>query len=102
MILPFIITTLDALSTPYLIERYRMDEYYILAILTFISISNYYTIHKSKKDWLKIIINILAIITIIKCILLFFIPFDNNITDYNKNINTTINEKISNFTSFLK
>ena len=84
MILPFIITTLDALSTPYLIERYRMDEYYILAILTFISISNYYTIHKSKKDWLKIIINILAIITIIKCILLFFIPFDNNITDYNK------------------
>ena len=104
MILPFLITLFDALSSPYLVERYRLDEYYILSILTFISINNYYTIHKTnnKKDWLKIIINILAILTIIKCLLLFFVPFDGNITDYDKSINTNINEKILKLTSIFK
>ena len=62
-------------------ERYRMDIYYLMAIATFISIINYYSITSKKKIFMSITI-ILLILTFIKTILLFMVPNDYNFTAY--------------------
>ena len=60
-----------------------MDIYYLMSISTFISIINYYAIlnNKNKKifTW---IISILLVFTLIKSVLLFFVPNDSNLTSY--------------------
>lgn len=97
MILPFAVAAFDAISAPIYGERYRMDEYYILAILTFIGIANYYSLrinNYKKKTLLQWLIIIFAIITILKAVLLFFVPRDSNYTDYYKDVNTKINDII--------
>jgi hypothetical protein len=97
MILPLFVTAFDLLCSPGPGERYRMDEYYILAILTFISIINYYSISSDKsKKIFTYFINIFAVITIFKCVLLFLVPSDQNFTAYYPEVLP----KISKFISF--
>lgn len=83
LLLPLLVTVVDSLWAPWLTERYRMDIYYLMAISTFISIINYYTVlnNKNKKifTW---IISILLVLTLIKSVLLFFVPNDSNLTSY--------------------
>ena len=93
MIVPLLVTILDIMSAPNLGERYRLDEYYLLSILTFIAIANYYSIHTKNRILNWLIILILGL-TIFKCILLFMVPLDYNITDYYKSINPKINNII--------
>lgn len=95
MILPFLVTIFDIIASPFLTDRYRLDIYYLLAILTFISVINFYSIYNDKT--IKRIIIVISLLIIITCILLFFVPCDSNFTDYYKSINPRINEIINNF-----
>lgn len=81
MLVPLMVTIMDSLWSPWLMERYRMDIYYLMAIATFISIINYYSITSKKKIFMSITI-ILLILTFIKTILLFMVPNDYNLTAY--------------------
>ena len=96
MILPFLVTIFDVIGSPFPFDRYRMDIYYLLAILTFIGISNYnnLNIEEKKKKIYNWIILIILIITTIKLILILFVPWDSNYTDYYKNVNPSIDNKI--------
>lgn len=77
MILPVVVTIVDVIYAPSVDERYRMDEYYLMSILTFITIVNWYQVSSSKK-FIRYFINIFAMLTILKCALLFCVPFDVN------------------------
>ena len=76
MILPFIITILDVLNATFLAPRYRLDVYFILSILAFISIACYMELiekHKQKIIFTSLIVA-LDVLAIITSILLVFIP----------------------------
>ena len=93
MIVPILVIIIDTLGAPNVLERYHLDEYYLLAVLTFIAIANYYSLHDKSKilSWLIILI---SIITIIKCVLLFFVPFDCNYAAMYPEVNKKINDFI--------
>lgn len=98
MILPLFVAIFDSIEAPKYGERYRLDVYYILAILTYIGFANYHSVrseYKEKKNKaIKLAIIILSSLTIIKATLLFFVPRDGNFTDYYKDINPRIDNKI--------
>ena len=98
MVLPFAVSVFNSIGSPFPVERYFTDIYYILAILCFISIVNYFSIQKNEKksNIFKYIIYVLTIITLITCVLLFFVPRDKNFTEYYPDINTNINNFITN------
>ena len=99
MTLPFIITIIDILGSPFLTERYRLDIYFILGVLTFICIINYYEIFKFsvKYDLYKYITYGVSILVIITSILLFFVPCDYNYTAYYSDIIPKINDALNIF-----
>ncbi len=81
--LPFIITFFDIYWSPFLLERYRMDFYYLLCIVSFIGIATWLEYVKGKKKMFLIQgVIILSFAVFIVEFLFFCIPYDGNYTFY--------------------
>lgn len=72
---PILITMFQIHWTPFLLERYRLEIYWLLALLSFISIG---FLAESQKKFLNFGICLLGIVTIFQCMNLFLIPNDLN------------------------
>ena len=78
-VLPVLITLIDALWSPIIYERYRMDIYYLMGILTYlVSCSILLTEDEGKRIRVERILTVLCVLTIISSILLYFVPYDYN------------------------
>lgn len=67
-----IITAMDILWTPYLLERYRMDIYFLLGIACFISVGSWTNISTEKQQaLLNTAVLLLGIITLVSSFLFF-------------------------------
>ncbi len=75
---------MQILMAPFMEERYHSDIYFLLGILTFLSIGFY---GKAYSFDSKIINNTtilyISLITIYLCVIYFLIPHDKNFTAYN-------------------
>ena len=82
--MPIIITVADLLWSPELNERYRMDIYWLMGLLCYVIIGFCYMnkTEGSKKKF-SCIMSYLAVMTLFACFLLYLVPNDSNITEYN-------------------
>jgi putative Ca2+/H+ antiporter (TMEM165/GDT1 family) len=66
-----IITVMSVLWTPYLLERYRMDMYFLLGILCFVAIGFWHhTESDSARRSLNIAVVIMSVLTVLSSALL--------------------------------
>lgn len=81
--LPFFITFFDVYWSPFLLERYRLDFYYLLCIVSFIGIATWLEhITENKRMVLICGVTVLSFFVFIVEFLFFCIPFDGNYTFY--------------------
>ncbi len=67
----WVITAMDILWTPYLLERYRMDIYFLLGIGCFLVIGFWYNTGTAKqRTWLASGVVILSVLTVVSAFLL--------------------------------
>ena len=94
--LPVIITVLDTMWSPYLLERYRMDIYWLMGIAVFFIIGLYYmNLSEEGQYRASFMFFILSIITIMVSVLLFLLPHDGNFTMVYPEVLETIRQLIS-------
>lgn len=80
-LIPLVIAVMDVLWSPFMTERYRMDQYWIMGVLCFIIIGFYYSnLSEEAKRKFSCFITIWAFITIGKCVLLYLVQNDGNVT----------------------
>ena len=72
---PILITMFQIHWTPFLLERYRLEIYWLLALLSFISLG---ILSESRKKFFNFGVCLLSVVTIFQCLNLFFIPNDLN------------------------
>lgn len=65
-----VITAVDVLWSPYLLERYRMDIYFLMGIGCFLALGMWYEESRNKK-WLSALIYSLSIVTVVSAFLLY-------------------------------
>ncbi len=81
--LPFLITFFDVYWSPFLLERYRLDFYYLLCIVSFIGIATWLEqVSVNKRMVLICGVTVLSFSVFIVEFLFFCIPFDGNYTFY--------------------
>lgn len=81
IILPLLITVVDVLWAPYLMERYRMDIYWLMGIVCFIVIGFYSkNLTELSQRRFSRSICVWALITVCTCFLLFLAPYNSNYT----------------------
>ena len=81
--LPFLITFFDVYWSPFLLERYRLDFYYLLCIVSFIGIATWLEqITGNKRMVLIFGVTVLSFFVFIVEFLFFCLPFDGNYTFY--------------------
>ncbi len=81
--LPVLVTVVDVLWSPWLIERYRMDIYWLMGMLCFIMAGFYHmTLDAPGKMRFRWGIVAWSSVTIVTCVLLYLVPYDYNFTDY--------------------
>lgn len=84
ILLVFLIIGIDSYLTPYASERYHMDVYWMMGMVFYILIGYYYAgISDKRKNVISCGISLLALFTCIQCFLLFCVPNNQNLTDYN-------------------
>ena len=74
------ITIIDILWSPYLIERYQMDIYFILCILSFLIICIYGALKTRNERVFDVLTYGLSYLSLGACIVLFLLPNDSNWT----------------------
>lgn len=81
--IPLLIAFTDVLWAPTVLERYRMDVYWIICLLCFL-IAGLYCQNLTPKTARKFscLLSIWAFLSICKCVLLFLVPYDYNFTFY--------------------
>lgn len=76
---PILITAFQIHWTPFLLERYRLEIYWLLALLSFIVIGFLSeNISPARKNFFNFGVCLLSLVTIFQCLNLFFIPNDLN------------------------
>ena len=81
-ILPFLITLFEAYWSPFLLERYRLDIYYLLCIVTFLTLAAWFEfIPQRKRRLLVFVLTILSFAVFAVEFLFFCIPYDGSYTD---------------------
>lgn len=83
-IMPLLITVIDKLYVPSLSERYRMDIYWLMALLTFICMGFFFeslSSDRAKKLFSRLF-TFWAAVMAFKCFFLFLVPHDMNYTAY--------------------
>ena len=78
IVTPIIITAFQIHWTPFLLERYRIEIYWLLSLLSFIAIG---FLSEGGKKFLNFAICVLSVITVLQCLNLFFIPNDLNFAE---------------------
>lgn len=79
--IPLLIAAADILWAPTVLERYRMDIYWITGILCFLIIGCYHSCLSAQcPRRFSSLISIWALLTICKCFLLYLLPYDYNFT----------------------
>lgn len=82
-VLPFIISLFDTYWAPFLLERYRLDFYYLLCIVSFIAIGTLLEIVSEKKKKILLCSIIILSFAVFAIEFLFFcIPVDGSYTYY--------------------
>ena len=82
-VLPFIISLFDTYWAPFLLERYRLDFYYLLCIVSFIAIGALLEIVSEKKKKILLCSIIILSFAVFAIEFLFFcIPVDGSYTYY--------------------
>jgi len=66
----FVITAADILWSPYILERYRMDVYFLVGIGCFIALGMWYEESRNKK-WLSVLFYFLSVVTAVSAFLLY-------------------------------
>lgn len=78
---PVIITLIDVCWTPFLLERYHLDFYYLLCIVTFLGIASWLeVVSEGRRKILLSCITVLAFAAIAVEFFLFCIPYDGSYT----------------------
>ena len=72
---PILITMFQIHWTPFLLERYRPEIYWLLALLTFFAIG---FLSAARKKFFSFGICLLSVVTIFQCLNIFFVPNDFN------------------------
>lgn len=84
---PVLITVVSVLEAPWLLERYRMDIYWLMGLLCYIIIGLYYTsVAGISGNSFSHRISIWAFITVFTCFILYTVPWDSNLTAFNPEI----------------
>lgn len=65
-----VITAMDIMWTPYLLERYRMDIYFLMGIACFIVIGCWFNCCTEKRAWLSAGVTIFSVATVVGACLL--------------------------------
>lgn len=82
-LIPVVITVFDTMWSPFLMERYRMDMYWILGVLCFTVIGLYYMqLPENSRRSFSCFIAAFGLITVGMSILLFFVQDDSNLAMY--------------------
>lgn len=84
---PILITAFQVHWTPFLLERYRLEIYWMLALLSFITIG---FLSESRKNIFNFGVCVLSVVTIFQCLDLFFIPNDLNFAAIYPDLRPTI------------
>ena len=93
---PILITMFQIHWTPFLLERYRLEIYWLLALLSFISIGFLSeTISPARQDLFNFGICLFSVVTIFQCLNLFFIPNDLNFAMIYPDLRPTIFKVLS-------
>ena len=80
-VIPLVIAVMDALWSPFMTERYRMDQYWIMGVLCFLVIGFYHdNLSETAGRKFSCFISLWAFITIGKSILLYLVQNDGNVT----------------------
>ncbi len=80
-VIPLVIAIMDALWSPFMTERYRMDQYWIMGVLCFLVIGFYHdNLSETAGRKFSCFISLWAFITIGKSILLYLVQNDGNVT----------------------
>lgn len=80
-LIPLVIAVMDVLWSPFMTERYRMDQYWIMGVLCFLVIGFYYSsLSEQAGRKFSCFITLWAFITIGKCVLLYLVQNDGNFT----------------------
>lgn len=77
LVLPMLITVMDAVYTPYMLTRYQLDVNFLLGIACFIAIG--FRCETKKQSFL---ITALVFVSLINFFLLIIVPYDGNATAY--------------------
>ena len=81
--IPIVITVFTVYWSPFLLERYHLDFYYILCIVTFIALGSWLEQSSEENRFLIIdIIVILSFYVFVTVFLLFLLPIDGSYTVY--------------------
>ena len=83
-LLPLLITMIDVLWSPFMLERYQMDIYYLMGITAFLSIG---FIGEQIEEGLDTavfrgFVSLLSLAAIMSALLLWLVPYDSNYTQY--------------------
>lgn len=79
---PILITVSQVLASPWLIERYRSDVYWLVGILLFLSFGHFLeTLSERQKRIWGFAVSLLALVTIFRGFLLWTVPNDSNFTE---------------------
>lgn len=83
-IVPLIITVVDVMWSPFLIEAYRMDIYFVMGVLACLIAGIWYTSLESDRQKRRFAGRIaqLAVFTVFWCVILMIVPVQLNPTDY--------------------
>ena len=86
-LLPVLITGITVAETPFLLERYRMDIYWLMGFLCYMVAGCYY-MNKTEAAGKKFSRNMMlwAVETVFMCFLLYLVPWDCNLTACNPEI----------------
>lgn len=88
---PILITAFQIHWTPFLLERYRLEIYWLLALLSFMTIGFLSeSFPPVKKFFFNFGVCVLSIVTIFQCLNLFFIPNDLNFAAIYPDLRPTI------------
>lgn len=81
LVMPVVITVLDAIWVPWLTERYRMDFYWMMGVTVVLVVGAWLAfVNEDKRQVLCSCINGLCIYTMLTCVVLYAIPYEDNIT----------------------
>lgn len=77
---PLVITIIDIQWAPFLTERYRMDIYFVMALLCFLVVGFWGMSLKTEDAGLRFskLISVVSFLTIFSCVVFWFIPNDAN------------------------